>query len=119
MLIRTNAGRIYRSDSMDYGRSWCKAYKTSLPNNNSGIDCVKDNGGRLWLMYNPVSRNRGARNPLTLAVSGDNGIIWEKYKDMEARPGEFSYPAITFLNGMLHITYTYSRKQIVYRRIEI
>ena len=30
MLLRSNAGRIYRSDSTDGGRSWCAMYPTAL-----------------------------------------------------------------------------------------
>ena len=41
MLIRSNAGKIYKSDSTDFGMTWCKAYETPYPNPNSGIDLVK------------------------------------------------------------------------------
>ena len=40
MLTRTKLGKIYRSDSLDGGKTWCRAYATNLPNNNSGIDPV-------------------------------------------------------------------------------
>ena len=40
MLTRTSRGRIYRSDSSDEGETWCRAYRTKMPNNNSGIDLV-------------------------------------------------------------------------------
>lgn len=33
--------------------------------------------------------------------------------------GEFSYPAITERDGILHITYTYDREYIAYRQIKI
>ena len=32
MLIRSNAGKIYKSDSTDFGLTWCKAYETPYPN---------------------------------------------------------------------------------------
>jgi predicted neuraminidase len=75
-LMRSTGGRIARCDSKDGGKTWGKVYKTSLPNNNSGIDLVKNVDGVLWLVYNPVSINRGPRNPLTLAFSKDNGNTW-------------------------------------------
>ncbi len=121
-LMRSNQGVVYQSRSGDGGRTWEKAERTSLPNNNSGLDCVKSEDGRIWLAYNPVGKNWGERTPLHLAVSEDNGksfrtaaVLEEKTKDGE----EFSYPAITCLNHTLHITYTYNRKQIVYRKIPI
>ncbi|WP_052737040.1 exo-alpha-sialidase [Paenibacillus algorifonticola] len=40
MLLRSTEGFIFRSDSNDDGRTWCQAYPTPLPNNNSGIDVV-------------------------------------------------------------------------------
>lgn len=119
-LFRTNAGSIYRSDSKDYGITWRKAYETNLPNNNSGIDCVKDNEGRVWLLYNPTTKNWGDRSPLTLAVSSDNGETWDKVADLETEEGgEFSYPAITFFEGCLHMTYTYNRKTVAYLKASI
>lgn len=38
LLARSNAGALYRSDSRDQGEHWGKAYETSLPNPNSGVD---------------------------------------------------------------------------------
>ncbi|MDR1631260.1 MAG: exo-alpha-sialidase [Oscillospiraceae bacterium] len=119
-LMRTNGGNIYRSDSKDYGVTWRKAYATSLPNNNSGIDCVKDDQGRVWLLYNPSDKNWGPRSPLTLAASTDNGITWSDVTNLETEEGwEFSYPAITFFEGCLHMTYTYNRKTVAYVKATI
>ncbi|MBR4847374.1 MAG: exo-alpha-sialidase, partial [Phascolarctobacterium sp.] len=40
MLLRSSEGYIYRADGEDYGKTWSDAYKTELPNNNSGLDLV-------------------------------------------------------------------------------
>lgn len=114
MLTRTAKGKIYRSDSADYGRTWCRAYPTELPNNNSGIDLDKDDNGDLWLVSNPVGENHGARTPLTLQHSADNGKTWETVLTFESEPGEYSYPAIKYYNGVLYITYTNKRRFISY-----
>ncbi len=118
-LLRSNKGAIYRSDSKDNGETWCKPYRTRLPNNNSGIDCVKDGSGRLWLIYNPIDINWGIRHPLSLAYSKDNGKHFTEVLVPEPGNGEFSYPAITCKNNTLYITYTYKRKQIVFWKIEL
>lgn len=114
MLMRSSEGRIYRSDSRDYGTTWCPAYATELPNNNSGICLTRTPDGRLYLVYNPVGINRGPRTPLKLACSGDNGASWEDRFTLEDAPGEYSYPDIVFASGSLLVTYTYQRKNIAF-----
>lgn len=120
MLARTSAGFIYRSDSEDYGKTWCRAYQTALPNNNSGIDLVKTDKNELYLVWNPVGENWGERSPLILSRSCDNGASFETVMTLEDKPGgEYSYPAIEYLGGVLHITYTFDREQIAYWQIEV
>lgn len=114
-LMRTDKGRIYKSHSYDGGLTWSKAERTELPNNNSGIDCVRASDGKIYLVYNPVEENWGDRSPLELAVSEDNGETFRTVLVLEnEKDGEFSYPAITCYNNKLHITYTYNRKKIRY-----
>ncbi len=121
MLTRTSVGRIYRSDSDDYGESWCRAYPTDLPNNNSGIDLVKTPNGDIYLVSNPVSENWGERSPLTLSKSSDNGKSWQTVMTLEEEKldSEFSYPAIEYLGGSLFITYTYERINVAFWKIDI
>lgn len=113
MLLRSSEGYVYRSDSEDYGKSWTAAYKTELPNNNSGLDLVKAPfDDCLYLVCNPVLANWGMRSPLSLFKSQDNGASWHKLCDLESEPGEFSYPAIIADDQGLVITYTWNRKSI-------
>ncbi len=121
MFTRTASGRIYRSDSEDYGNTWCEAYPTELPNNNSGIDLVKAPKGRLFLVSNPVSENWGERSPLTVQISDNYGKSFSDFLTLEKEKtdSEFSYPAITYLDNKLYITYTWERLNIAYWEIEI
>ena len=119
-LLRSSEGRIYRMDSADFGETWCRPYRTRLPNNNSGIDMDRLADGRLALVYNPVGRNWGPRSPLSLALSGDNGATWTRALDLETeKGGEFSYPCIHAVGNRLHITYTYNRVNISYWEIDV
>lgn len=118
MLLRSNAGRIYRSDAPD-GRSWCQAYPTALANNNSGIDLDRDDAGNLYLAYNPVSGDWVARTPLALARSRDNGRSWQTVATLAEGPGEYSYPAVAVRGDTLHVTYTYRRENIAYDRFDL
>ena len=116
MLLRSSGGVICRSDSKDYGKTWSKVYKTSLPNPNSGIDLVKLHNGTLALVYNPDNKNWGDRNPLKLAVSTDNGNTWPVQTDIETGSGEdeFSYPAIVAAGDTVSVTYTWKRQNIAF-----
>jgi predicted neuraminidase len=117
--MRSSRGRIFRSDSFDYGRSWCPAYSTPLPSNNSGIDAVRTDDGRVALVHNPVDGNWGRRHPLSIAVSHDDGRHWARALDLETEPGEFSYPAVIAQGEVLHVTYTWNRRTIAYRCVSI
>ncbi|WP_224796827.1 sialidase family protein [Pandoraea sputorum] len=117
MLMRSTRGWLYRADSTDNGGHWSAAYATSLPNNNSGIDLVKMDSGRLALVYNPVKGNWGARTPLTLRTSVDNGVSWTDPLTLESGEGEFSYPALIGVGDTLYLTYTWHRKNIVFRAL--
>ena len=120
MLVRTNKGFIYRSDSKD-GIHWCKAYKTDLLNNNSGIDICRAGDGSLILISNPIGVNWGDRAPITLMRSFDDGATFEEFFKLEDITGdhEFSYPAIVAQGMRLFITYTYERKSVAYWELEI
>jgi predicted neuraminidase len=94
-------------------------YPTEMPNNNSGIDCVKLADGRIALLCNPISKNWGPRTPLSLFISEDNGQTFKKELDLETDEGGFAYPSVVESSGCLHIVYTYNRKKIVHAVIEI
>lgn len=128
MLFRSTGGFIYRSDSTDSGRTWCPAYRTYLPNNNSGIDLDRMDDGTLVLAYNPVGMYRGPRMPLLLSASRDNGEYWEELVVLEGEYrsytipleyGEFSYPAVICQGNKIYVTYTWRRERIVCWSLEM
>ncbi len=118
-LMRTNKGSIYHSTSADQGESWSPATPTDIPNNNSGLDCVKAKDGKVYLVCNPIAKNWGARSPLSLLVSADDGVHFSKVMDLEDTAGEYSYPAMIADGNQLYITYTYNRKGIRFLALEI
>lgn len=128
MLMRSTGGFIYRSDSTDAGRTWSPAYRTYLPNNNSGIDLARMNDGTLVLAYNPIGMYNGPRMPLLLSASQDNGENWEQLLVMEGEYrsytipleyGEFSYPAVIAEGNHIYVTYTWRRQRIVCWSLEL
>ncbi len=116
MLIRSSAGSICRSDSKDSGKTWSPAYKTSLPNNNSGIDVAQIAGDTIAVIYNPVNKNWGDRFPMSIAVSTDNGKSWPYHFDIEKGSGdaELSYPDMFYKDGYLFACYTWNRQSIAF-----
>lgn len=122
MLTRSTVSSIMRSESSDGGITWSPAERTELPNNNSGIDCVKLNDGKIVVIYNPVKGRHGDRNIIGISESTDNGksfspcMIVEKDDDSEA---EFSYPAIICDDKYVYTTYTHYRENIMFRIFEI
>ncbi|RKN81995.1 sialidase family protein [Paenibacillus ginsengarvi] len=119
MLLRSSTGFICRSDSADGGRTWSPAYKTGLPNNNSGIDLVRMDSGTLALVYNPVGQNWGKRSPLVISLSRDNGATWGETVTLEDAPGEYSYPAIVSAGEDVFVTYTWKRSRIVFCQLNV
>ena len=123
-LLRSDQGAAYRADSRDGGRTWGKAYPTSVPNNNAGLDLTRLPDGNLLLASNPVGKNWGKRTPLTLSVSSDGARSFSPLLILEDEDGdaagershssEYSYPAILSVGDEVLITYTWRREKIAY-----
>ena len=115
-LLRTAAGNVWRTDSLDYGATWSPVYATGLPNNNSGLDVLRLDDGRLLLVLNPVGVNWGPRTPVSLALSCNNGDTWDIIAHLEDDPietkHEYSYPAIIRTHDGIAISYTWRRERV-------
>jgi predicted neuraminidase len=118
-LMRSSSAAIFRSDSVDTGKTWCCAYNTGLPNNNSGIDLVKLDSSEILLVSNPVEKDWGPRTPLTLSCSDDNGITWKEVFVFENESGEYSYPAIIAKGNKVFLTYTWRRERIAFWSLKV
>jgi predicted neuraminidase len=110
-LVRTEEGMILQTWSDDQGATWSPMTSTILPNPNSGIDAVTLHDGRQLLVYNHSTRHR---SPLNVAISAD-GLQWDAALVLEDGRTEFSYPAvIQTRDGLVHVTYTWKRRNIRY-----
>lgn len=115
-LCRSNQNYIMESVSTDDGKSWSPLTKTNLLNPNSGIDAISKQNGVTFLVYNPMESGSewvNGRNQLVIALSFD-GLEWfDIYRLENEKNGEYSYPAIIQTSdGLIHISYTYNRKNI-------
>jgi len=83
-----------------------------------------------------VAAEWGARTPLVLSVSGDDGITWRRAVVLEDRPvtrpgaivpdetgvrtdgrAEFSYPAVVPWADGVAVTYTWQRRGIAFATV--
>lgn len=116
-MMRCTRGHIYRSDSFDYGLTWCEAYPTVLPNNCCGIDADLMEDETLAIVYNPVGDNWGKRSPLSVSFSNDNGVTFTSPLDIENAEGEYSYPSVLAEGNALNIIYTSNRRTFIECRL--
>ena len=116
MLVRSKNKKIFRSDSADFGKTWCTMYPTDLPNNNSGLDLVKVSDNRIILCCNPVTEGR---TPLSLFESTDSGDTFVRLFDLETEPGEYSYPAVITDGQYLYGAYTWKREKMVFFQCDL
>jgi len=117
-LMRVHGkGQIWQSYSGDKGMNWNKPVHISLPNPDAGIDLIRLNSGELVLAFN----NSGTkRNPLSIALSRDNGQTWPIIKNIESDDFEFSYPSLAQdAEGKIWLTYTWKRKTIGYALFDL
>ncbi|MBO5421050.1 MAG: exo-alpha-sialidase [Clostridia bacterium] len=121
-LLRSTEGYVMRSFSEDLVH-WAPAEKADLPNNNSGIDCVKLPDSSVAVFHNPIAcADWGDRNIISYAVTKDNGETFlpavevEKDEDTDA---EFSYPAAITDGEYVYLTYTHYRKNVMFRKFRI
>ncbi|MFT5367002.1 MAG: putative neuraminidase [Candidatus Latescibacterota bacterium] len=74
------------------------------------MDAVRLADGRVVVAWNS---NPKARNPLTLAMSDDEGETWSHRRDLVTGEGSFHYPAlIQTQDGLLHVAFTNNRETI-------
>lgn len=116
VLCRSKQGKVIRSESGDNGATWSKLTETSLLNPNSGTDAVTLADGKQLIVYNPDVPGKewyNGRAVLKVAISND-GRKWTDIMELEhGTKEEYSYPAvIQTRDGLIHITYTFDRKNI-------
>ncbi len=96
--------------SEDGGESWTKCGPSQLHNPNSGADMIRLRSGETIACFNDTPEGR---TPLTVALSRNGGETWIASRDVEADPGEYSYPTLMEGgDGSVHLVYTWRRERI-------
>lgn len=110
MISRTNLAHIYRCESFDGGHTWTVPVPAPLvaaasPPNMKRIPSTGD----LLLVWNH-SLDIRKRNPLTTAISKDDGETWSNFRDLENDPHHScAYPSILFRRDEALLTYYRSK----------
>ena len=114
-VLRTSLGTVYKAYSHDDGENWTEPVSTGLsaPMSTPLIKRIPSTGDLLLIWNNffdpkhPDFQNgHGPRNPLTAAISRDEGKTWQNIKNIEdRRPGASSTPAVTFLGDEALVNY--------------
>jgi predicted neuraminidase len=106
MLMRTGLGGQYKSLSRDGGETWSQPVPTPLVGTAAPVSISRlPTTGHLLAIWN---HNPGAakRNPLTAALSKDEGETWLHFHNIEEAPGDaWAYPAVTWVNDQALLTY--------------
>ena len=106
MLSRSKMGKLYFSQSFNYGLSWTSSSKTNIPNPNSGVDLIKNKKKNIFVLaYN---HSETLRNRLDIAISYD-GVSWSDPLNVMSGDGEYSYPCVLTDEDELHIFFTHNR----------
>ena len=109
---------------------WSIPAKTVLPNNNAGIEANTLLNGDIVMVFNPQTKGR---DPLAIGISRDGGKTWACQRNLQhgtsdeengllgkpkKKSNEFSYPSVLQTgDGEIHVTYTYLRETIKYKRV--
>jgi Neuraminidase (sialidase) len=112
MLIRANGGIQYQSFSKDKGETWSFAEPSKINSPLSPASIARNPKTKdLVLVWNNNGEKgpgyfKGKRNPLTIAISKDEGKTWQNIRNIEDNPDvAFCYTAIHFTDDHILLGY--------------
>ncbi len=107
-LFRDNrrSGYLYRSFSIDNGRTWSRPVQTNFPDARSKFHGIRLSDGRYVLISNP---NPAKRDPLALSISKD-GMVFEQMGYLVGGR-HIDYPHVMEHEGYLYVAFAGDKKQ--------
>lgn len=111
MIMRTTLGHVAGAHSKDGGDTWDKPFALPLkaPDAPATIRRIPATGDLLLVWNNnhdAKADHAGRRNPLTAAVSDDEGRTWKHVRDIETNPKEdYAYTSLIFVRDRAVLSY--------------
>lgn len=111
MHFRTQLGHIAVSRSSDAGETWSQpeSWGVRSPESPATLRRIPSTGDLLLIWNDGFSEGAdhgGKRNPLTAAISSDEGKTWSRKKTLESKPGEsYAYTSVLFHRSRAVLTY--------------
>ncbi len=109
-LFRDNrrSGYLYRSFSVDNGRTWSLPVRTNFPDARSKFNGLRLSDGRYVLVSNP---NPEKRDPLAISIS-DDGMVFTRMGYLTGGR-HVDYPHVMEHEGYLYVAFAGSVKQMI------
>ena len=129
LMLRSNAGYIWMSESYDNGETWTDAYPTQFTSESTMANFGRLPDGRFYFVGSIEKTSRCIRYPLELYVSEDGynfnkGYIlrdekYEMQQDGWAKGGYFAYPEVFIHDGYMNIIYSKQKEVIELTRVKL
>ena len=115
-VLRTSLGTLYKAYSYDRGETWTVPETTGLKSPQSTPLLKRISGTNDLLLFwnrnhDPNHGHGGERNPLSSAISKDDGHTWQKIQNVVDVPGGLVMgPSSLFLNDKVLVAYAFQDK---------
>ncbi|MFO7958132.1 MAG: exo-alpha-sialidase [Candidatus Brocadiia bacterium] len=131
MLLRSNTGRLWVTESTDDGVSWSAPLPTSFTNDSSKFHCGRLPDGRFYWVGNPDAASRHDRCPLALLLSSDGvrfdqhfiladeSTLYEKRLDGMHKSGQYGYPHSVIYDGAFHVIVSREKEAVQVFRVSL
>ncbi|MBQ6830254.1 MAG: exo-alpha-sialidase [Clostridia bacterium] len=130
MMLRSNAGYVWMSESYDNGETWTDAYPTKFTTDHAMFNFGRLPDGRYYFVgSSTMQEGEWRRYPLELFVSEDGYnfnkayiLRDEKYQMQQqgwSKGGYFGYPEVFIHDGYMHISYSKEKEVIEVTRVKL